>query len=109
VSEALVLAATERAERHRAKRTYSGVLLGDVFAHMGFIYNGAATRQLRPLLDALLADGALAHTRRSGLKLWALTSTGQRRLARARRKGEPGSVAGVPATPQVAALPRSRG
>jgi len=52
---------------------------------MGFIYNGAATRQLRPRLDGLLAAGALTHARRHGLKMWVLTSTGRRRLARARR------------------------
>jgi site-specific DNA recombinase len=45
---------------------------------MGFVYNGAATRQLRPRLDALLSAGALEHTRRHGVKLWVLTSTGRR-------------------------------
>lgn len=89
VNDALVLAAVERAERHHPNRTGAGVLLGEVFAHMGFIYNGAATRQLRPRLDALLADGALEHVRRHSIKLWVLTSTGRRRLAQMRRRDGP--------------------
>lgn len=83
VSEALALAAAVRAERHKP-RGGPWVMLGDVFAHMGFIYNGAATRQLRPRLDALSSE----QTRRHGVKLWVLTNTGRRRLAQARRKGE---------------------
>lgn len=96
VSDALVLAAAERAELHKP-RGGSGVMLGDVFAHMGFIYNGAATRQLRPRLDALLSAGALEQTRRHGVKLGVLTSTGRRRLAQARRKGE---TVELPESPQ---------
>lgn len=89
VSDALVLAALDRAECHRGRGADDpGVLLGDVFAHMGFVYNGAATRQLRPRLDALLASGALENTRRHSLKLWVLTSAGRRQLAQARREGE---------------------
>lgn len=89
VSDALLLAALDRAERHRGRGADEpGVLLGDVFAHMGFVYNGAATRQLRPRLDALLASGALENTRRHSLKLWVLTSAGRRQLAQARRNGE---------------------
>jgi hypothetical protein len=96
VSDALVLAAAERAERHKP-RGGPGVMLGDVFAHMGFLYNGAATRQLRPRLDALLSAGALEQTRRHGIKLWVLTSTGRRRLAQARRKGK---AVELPESPQ---------
>jgi signal transduction histidine kinase len=89
VSDVLVLASLDRAERHRGRGANDpGVLLGDVFAHMGFVYNGAATRQLRPRLDALLASGALGNARRHSLKLWVLTSAGRRQLAQARRKGE---------------------
>ncbi|MGH2878456.1 MAG: hypothetical protein ACRDK4_02460 [Solirubrobacteraceae bacterium] len=96
VGDAMVLAAAERAELHKP-RSGPGVMLGDVFAHMGFIYNGAATRQLRPRLDALLSAGALEQTRRRGIKLWMLTSTGRRRLAHARRKSE---AAELPESPQ---------
>jgi hypothetical protein len=96
VSDALVLAATERAERHRP-RDEPGVMLGDVFAHMGFVYNGAATRQLRPRIDTLLSTGALEQTRRHGVNLLVLTNTGRRRLAQAGREGE---TTGLPESPQ---------
>jgi hypothetical protein len=104
VSDALVLAAVERAERHRP-RDEPGVMLGDVFAHMGFVYNGAATRQLRPRLDALLSTGALEQTRRHGVNLLVLTSTGRRRLAQALRQGE---TPELPESPQHRKWPRSR-
>jgi hypothetical protein len=45
-----VLAAAERAECHQARRE-SGVMPREVFEHIGFVYNAAATRQLRPRLD----------------------------------------------------------
>ena len=96
VSDALVLAAADRAERHQP-RSEPGVMLGDVFAHMGFVYNGAATRQLRPSLDALLSAGALEQTGRHGVKLWVLTSAGRRQLAQARRKDE---AVELPESPQ---------
>jgi hypothetical protein len=96
VSDALVLAAVERAERHRP-RSGPGVMRGDVFAHMGFVYNGAATRQLRPRLDALLSASALENTRRHGVEMWVLTSIGRRQLVQARRKGE---TVELPESPQ---------
>jgi len=40
VSDELVLVAVERAERHQL-RGDPGVMLGDVFAHMGFIYTSS--------------------------------------------------------------------
>jgi hypothetical protein len=87
VSDELVLAAAERAERHKP-RSEPGVMLGKVFAHMGFLYNGAATRQLRPHLDALFSVGELEQTRRGSAKLLVLTDAGRERLVRARRSGE---------------------
>lgn len=72
-------------------------MLGDVFAHMGFLYNGAATRQLRPYLDALIAAGAVDQIRRRRSRLLVLTSRGRRRLAQARREG--GAVL-LPESPQ---------
>jgi hypothetical protein len=96
ITDVLVLAAADRAERHEPKDE-PGVTLREVFGHMGFIYNSAATRQLRPRLDALLAAGLLTHTRRHGVKLWVLTSTGRQTLAKARRKGE---AVELPESPQ---------
>ncbi len=87
VSDALVLAAVERAEVHRA-RDEPGVFPRDVFQHMGFAYNAAATRQFRPHLDALVVAGLLEVASRRKVDLWVLTSAGRRALVRARAKGE---------------------
>jgi hypothetical protein len=84
VTDALVLAATERAARHQA-RSVPGVMPREVFEHMGFVYNAAATRQLRPRLDGLMEAGLLEHARRN--RLWVLTSAGHLTLAQARGKG----------------------
>ncbi len=63
VTDALVLAATERAECHQA-RSEPGVMPREAFEHMGFLYNAAATRQLRLRLDGLMEAGLLEHARR---------------------------------------------
>jgi hypothetical protein len=96
VSDVFVLAATERAERHRT-RDGSGVVPSDVFAHMGFAYNPAASRQFRPYLEALMAAGLLGTASRKKVRLWVLTSVGRRALANAQGKGE-GAV--LPESPQ---------
>lgn len=87
VEDVLVLAAVERAERHR-RRYGAGVMPGDVFAHMGFLYNPAAVRQFRPTLDALMAAGMLGLASRHKVRLWVLTSAGRRVLERTRQAGE---------------------
>ncbi len=104
VEEVLVLAAVERAERHR-RRDGSGVMPGDVFAHMGFLYNPAAVRQFRPTLDALMAAGVLGFASRHKVRLWVLTSAGRRRLERARKAGEGD---GLPESPQYRAWRHAR-
>lgn len=96
VSDALVLAAVERAEVHRARRE-PGVFPRDAFQHMGFAYNAAATRQFRPHLDALIAAGLLEVASRKKVELWLLTSAGHRALADAQGKGE---AALLPESPQ---------
>jgi hypothetical protein len=98
VSDQLILAAVERAERHsRARRP--GVTHADVADHLGFDRTGATTRKLRPQLASLLDDGSLTRrSRGSGLKdLWALTDPGRRRLAAACRHGR---LEPLPESPQ---------
>jgi len=65
VSDEVVLAVIDRAERHREVE-FDGVPLGEIVAHLGFVRSGWTTRQLRPRLDALSADGLLAADRRHG-------------------------------------------
>jgi hypothetical protein len=96
VTDVLVLAATERAERHQARRE-PGVMPREVFEHMGFVYNAAATRQLRPRLDGLMEAGLLEHARRNSVRLWVLTSAGRLALAQARHGGE---ATALPESPQ---------
>lgn len=79
VSDELVLAAIDRAERHRPNERQD-VPLWDVAAHLGFVKSGWTTRQLRPQLDALIASGLLAGGRRYGFDVWGLSIVGRSHL-----------------------------
>ncbi|MHB8234600.1 MAG: hypothetical protein ACYDHT_08100 [Solirubrobacteraceae bacterium] len=104
VPDGLVLAAVERAERHR-KREREGVMLSDIAEHLGFVHGSWTTRRLRPQLYALIAEGSLARSRRHGVVVWALTDDGRRRLDQIRRTGEVGEV---PESPQHRAWRHAR-
>ena len=95
VSDALVLAAVERAERHR-EREREGVMMSDIAEHLGFVHGSWTTRRLRPQLDALIAEGSLARSRRHGVLVWDLTDDGRGRLERMRRAGEAGELPEAP-------------
>lgn len=86
VSDAVVLAATERAERHH-RGPADGVTLGEVIEHLRFARVGWTTRSLRPQIDAFLAAGVLVPFRRFKIDFLRLSTNGRRRLARARRAG----------------------
>ncbi len=86
VSDAVVLAATERAERHH-RGPVDGVTLGEVIEHLGFARVGWTTRSLRPQIETFLAAGVLVPFRRFGFDFLKLSTNGRRRLARARRAG----------------------
>jgi hypothetical protein len=104
VSDGLVLAAFERAERHR-EREREGVMLSDIAEHLGFVHGSWTTRRLRPQLDALIAEGSLARSRRHGVVVWALTEAGRGQLERMRRAGE---VEELPEAPQHRAWRHAR-
>ena len=88
-SEAEVLAACERAERHRAGQT-PGVPAWMILEHLAIPRRSAAARAVGRLLRLQLAAGALDRSRRHGREVWTLTSSGSERLALARREqGEP--------------------
>jgi hypothetical protein len=95
VPDTLVLAAIERAERHRG-REREGVMMSDVAEHLGFVHGSWTTRLLRPQLDALIAESSLAQSRRHGAVVWELTDDGRGRLDRMRRAGEAGELAESP-------------
>ncbi|MCW3018989.1 MAG: hypothetical protein JWN10_1297 [Solirubrobacterales bacterium] len=81
VSDDLVLAAVARAERHR-ERESEGVMMSDIAEHLGFVHGSWTTRRLRPQIEAFIAAGLLVRSRRHGVMVWGLTSSGRRRAAR---------------------------
>ena len=82
-SEDLVLAAIERAYRHRTNQQNPGVLLADVKAHLGLPRSGAATLRLRPIWENLQTLGLIEQFRLQGNLVWNLTPAGHRRLTAA--------------------------
>jgi hypothetical protein len=81
VFDELVLAAVERAERHR-EREGEGVMMSEIAEHLGFVHGSWTTRRLRPQIDAFIAAGLLSRSRRHGVVVWGLTSAGRGRVAR---------------------------
>jgi hypothetical protein len=104
VSDAVVLAAIERAECHR-EREREGVMMSDITEHLGFVHGSWTTRRLRPQLDALIAERLLARSSRHGVVVWALTEAGRGQLERMRRAGE---VEALPEAPQRRAWRHAR-
>jgi hypothetical protein len=84
VPDELVLAAIERAERHRA-RDHPGVPFTAAVEHLGLPPRAWTTRRLRPQFEALEKIGVLERSRRHGLVMWRLTRRGRQRLSKARR------------------------
>jgi hypothetical protein len=99
-----VLAAVERAERHR-RWEREGVPLSDIAHHLGFVHGSWTTRRLRPQLEALIAADLMSRARRYGVMVWVLTSAGRARAARLRRAGEVGEL---PESPQHRAWRHAR-
>lgn len=93
----LLLAAIDRAYRHRRNTEQPGVSAAAVKEHLGLPHTGATTLRLRPTWQALQADGLIERTRRGSRVSWRLTRTGHGRLATAQRAGKIGSL---PESPQ---------
>jgi hypothetical protein len=93
VSETLLLAAINRAERHQG---YQGAANWAIYEHLAVPMRSAAARQARRLLDALSETGALKVERRGGFKVWALTPKGRKHLEQAE------DVPDLPESPQHA-------
>jgi hypothetical protein len=94
VSENELLAAIARAELHEDAQLVSWA---SVIEHFAFKRSGHTTRMLRPQRQALLAANAVEHCTWLGRQHVALTSSGRRRLTRARRRGE---YLSLPESPQ---------
>jgi hypothetical protein len=83
-SAELVLAAVERAERHRAGGT-AAVPVWTILEHLDVARRSAAARHVRSQLEALCVPGRLECSRRHGVLTWQITDAGRRQLRRARR------------------------
>jgi ribosome-binding protein aMBF1 (putative translation factor) len=86
VSDVLVLAAIDRAERHSG-RDIPGVPLWTVLGHLDVAARSKRAREVRVRLDELVAAGSLERARRHGVPVWVFTVRGRRRLSWARREG----------------------
>jgi hypothetical protein len=84
-SKELLLAAIDRAYRHRRRRENPGVRLASVKEHLGLASGSASTRRLRPAWDALHAASLIELSKSRGQPFWRLTSVGIERLQAARR------------------------
>jgi DNA-binding XRE family transcriptional regulator len=105
VSDVLVLAAIDRAERHSG-RDARGVPVWAVLGHLDVASRTKRARVVRDRLDALVAAGSLERGRRHGVPVWVLTGRGRGRLSRARRAGR---VPVLPESPQHRAWREARG
>jgi hypothetical protein len=79
LSDALILAAIERAERHLPRRE-RGVLYATVVDHLGLPRHSGTGRCLRPRFKELEAAGFIECFRQYKCVLWTLTRKGQKRL-----------------------------
>jgi hypothetical protein len=74
IPDVTVLAAIDRAERHRGR---PGVPVWLIFEHLGI---PRRSRRVRAQLQALVQAGAIEQRRTHGVDVWALAPSGRRRL-----------------------------
>jgi hypothetical protein len=96
VSDATVLAAIERAQRHVRGGDELGAAWHDIAEHLGFVREQRMTRMLRPQVNELIAAGFLEATKARGFAHWRVTDAGRKRLLAAKRSGD----APLPESPQ---------
>jgi hypothetical protein len=96
ITDVMVLSALDRAMRHRG-RGHTAVPVWDIYAHLEIAQRSASAKRVRAQIESLEISGAVARSRRHGVKTWALTGTGRRRLQRARRVGR---IPELPESPQ---------
>ena len=104
VFDVLVLAAIERAARHRT-RAHEGVPVWVIRAHLHIPARSRDARRLRAHLGVLESDGLLSTGGRSGVVVWSLTEDGQQRLRATQAEGR---VPVLPEAPQHIAWRQAR-
>jgi DNA-binding PadR family transcriptional regulator len=80
LTDDMILAAVERAERHRNPKSTPGISLSTLKEHLGLPHHGGTTRRLRPQLKTLETNELIEQYRRNGPDTITLTDKGQRRL-----------------------------
>jgi len=79
LTDALILAAMERAQRH-ARHKDAGVSYGAVVAHLGMPMGSATGRRLRPRFREIEAAGLIAPAKRHGVIVYTTTRKGAKLL-----------------------------
>jgi hypothetical protein len=92
----LVLAALERAVRHRGEETRAAPIWA-ILDHLGLARRGSGARQVRGVLESLRTGRLIEPSRLHGGEAWELTASGRRRLGRAQREG---TLPTLPESPQ---------
>lgn len=80
ITDDMILAAIERAQRHRNPKSTPGISLSTLKEHLGLPHHGGTTRRLRPQLKTLETALLIEQYRRNGPDTITLTDQGQRRL-----------------------------
>ncbi len=83
IPDVLVLAAVERAVRHRL-RAGTPSPIWEILRHLDISPRSGDARHVRARIRELAAAGVLARERSHGVDVWRLTPNGRRRLRRAR-------------------------
>jgi hypothetical protein len=104
IPDELVLAAIERAERHRTNDV-PGVPIWAITEHLDIPRRSGKARHVRSRLGAFEAAGSLESSRFRQVQIWALTPAGRRRLRRAVRAGD---IPQLPESPQHRTWRRAR-
>lgn len=95
-SRDLLMAALERAVRHRATGSPAAPLWA-ILDHLALTRRSGAARDVRASLRALREAGLIELSRPHGVQAWELTASGRRRLRRVQLSG---SLAPLPEAPQ---------
>lgn len=103
IPDALILAAIDRAARHWQPRRVE-VSKSEIYNHLAISSRSGPARHVHRRLTAMEAAGILQRSRRYGLVVFSLTSTGRHHLRGAQSAGE----VALPESPQHRAWRRAR-